>query len=380
MMRTIGVSILVTLLLAVAPLQSALAKQKEEPALSQVKLSMLKDIKEVNYYPSGAGWTYMWTHFDSSVINEDFERLHTLGANTVRLFISPTTFGFPTVQPLMAKRLADVIDLAASNGLWVQLTLFDWWSDYTDITGSEQWASSLLSPYKDDPRIAIVELKNEVVPENSVQMSWVHTMLPYLATVLPGTLRTVSVADIGPQRFYNFTQEMASDPPDFYDYHYYGPASDAYTLMSHIKELAGSIPLFIGEAGFSTAGATDQAQLTQLEQEQAEFFRAVFSAASKLGLPAPAPWTLYDFTSDAIPPSRTASDPSQYGYGLFTTSGTPKPAAQVVADAFSGVASASISSVGTAAKVSRSPAQIRAARRRRLRLARRLRLGRRRKK
>ena len=235
----------------------------------------------------------------------------------------------------MADRLSEVIGLAAKHSLRVHLTLFDWWSGFSDIDGSKEWVSSLLSRYRDDPRIAVVELQNEIYPQNRAAVAWVTTMLPYLSTVMPGTLRTVSTASVPPEAFAFFTHELKSSPPDFWDYHYYGPAGDAYSVLRRIKALAAPRPLLVGETGYSTDAAPgDQAAQ---EQAQAAYYRAVFTAAAALGLPSPAPWTLNDFSPGAIPPGGgTADEPAQYGYGLFQLNGIPKPAAAVVSRAFSG--------------------------------------------
>lgn len=300
----------------------------------------IQGLREVNYYPSANGWTYMWSNFDAAVIDRDFGRIQAMGANTVRIFIPPYTFGYPTVSPVMAGRLSEVIALAAKHDLRVHLTLFDWWSQYSDISGSKDWVSSLLAPYRDDPRIAVIELKNEVKPQDSVAVAWVAEMLPYLAAIMPGTLRTVSVADISPQLFALFTRELKNSPPSFWDYHYYGPAWDAYSWLNKIETLAAPLPLFVGETGYSTAGtAGDQAAL---EQAQAAYYRVVFTAATALGLPDPAPWILNDFTPGAIPPRGAADDPSTYGYGLYRVDGTPKPAVAVIRAAFAGTLDNSI--------------------------------------
>ena len=296
--------------------------------------STVRDLKEVNYFPAAGGWTYMWSHFDPTVIDRDFARIRALHANTVRIFIQPSVFGFPTVRPVMADRLSEVIGLAAKHSLRVHLTLFGLWSQFTDIDGSKEWVSSLLSRYRDDPRIAVVELHNELKPQDPEAVAWVSRMLPYLSTVLPGTLRTVSTASVPPEAFALFTHELRSSPPDFWDYHYYGPAGDAYSLLRRIKALAAPRPLFVGETGYSTDGTPgDQ---TARKQAQATYYRAVFAAAAALGLPSPAPWILNDFSPGGIPPGRLADEPASYGYGLFQINGTPKPAAAVVSRAFSG--------------------------------------------
>jgi hypothetical protein len=336
---TVAVFFVASLILAIALIRPAshgsasqLPAAPKRPATIE---SRVQDLKEVNYYPAAGGWTYMWSRFDPTAIDGDFTRIRALDANTVRIIIQPSVFGFPTVRPVMADRLSEVIGLAAKHSLRVHLTLFDWWSGFTDVHGSKEWVSSLLSRYRGDPRIAVVELQNEIYPQNRKAVAWVTTMLPYLSTIMPGTLRTVSVGSVPPGMFALFTRELKSSPPDFWDYHYYGPAGDAHSLLSKIKALAAPRPLLVGETGYSTdAVPGDQAAQ---EQAQAAYYRAVFTATAALGLPSPAPWTLDDFSPGAIPPSGgTADQPAQYGYGLFTLNGTPKPAADVVRRAFSG--------------------------------------------
>ena len=341
--RTVGVTVAI---LFVASLIVAFALAQPAPHGSAGQLpavpkgpavldSNAGDLKEVNYYPAAGGHTYMWSRFDPVAIDSDFARIRALGANTVRIFIQPGVFGFPAVRPVMADRLSEVIGLAAKHSLRVHLTLFDWWSRFTDIGGSKEWVSSLLSRYRDDPRIAVVELQNEVSPHNREAVAWVSTMLPYLSTVMPGTLRTVSTASVPPEEFALFTHELKNSPPDFWDYHYYGPPGDAYSVLRAIKALAAPRPLFVGETGYSTDG-TPGDQAAQ-EQAQAAYYQAIFTAAAALGLPTPAPWILNDFSPGAIPPeSQAAHNAAQYGYGLFQLNGTPKPAAAVVRRAFSG--------------------------------------------
>lgn len=342
-MRLVHTAVLTIAILAVAALAS-LAAQSPQAAMRSASgripadqdsalASKILNIKEINYYPADNAWTYMWTNFDPAAIGKDFAKIRALGANVVRIFVQPSVFGYPAVLPAMASELSQVIALAAQNGLRVHLTLFDLWSQAADITGSEEWVSSLLSGYAGDPRIVIVELHNEVNVQNSADVTWVTKLLPYLSSVMPGTLRTVSVADISPQLFAQFTHELGNSLPDFWDYHYYGPASGAYSRLKQIQALAAPLPLFIGETGYSTAGTT-QSQAAA-EQAQASYYQGVFSATQALGLADPAPWILNDFAPGAIPPGIT-SGASQYGFGLYRVDGTPKPAAAIVQEGFGG--------------------------------------------
>ena len=336
---TVAILLVASLIVAVAlPRHASHSSAGQLPALPKslaVLESRVGDLKEVNYYPAAGGHTYMWSRFNPTVIGRDFARIRALGANTVRIFVQPSVFGFPTVHPVMADRLSEVIGLAAKHSLRVHLTLFDWWHQFTDIDGSKKWVSSLLSRYRDDPRITVAELHNEINPRDHEAVAWTTAMLPYLSTLLPATLRTVSIGNVPVEVFALFTHELKSSPPDFWDYHYYGPPGQAYSRLSMIKALAAPRPLFIGETGYSTE-RTPGDQAAQ-DQAQAAYYRAVFTAAAVLGLPTPAPWILNDFSPGAIPPkSRAANLPAEYGYGLFQLNGTPKPAAAVVRRAFTG--------------------------------------------
>jgi len=326
------ISAVVALILAIAatrPTSNGAAGQ-----LPAAQERAVGDLKEMNYYPAAAGWTYMWSRFDPRVIDRDFARIRALGANTVRIFVQPSVFGFPNVRPIMSNRLSEVIGLAANHSLRIHLTLFDLWSRFSDIQGSQEWISSLLSRYRDDPRIEVVELHNEINPRDRAAVDWVTRMLPYLSNVMPGTMQTVSTPGVPPEAFALLTGELRNSPPTFWDYHYYGPPGRAFSVLSQIKALAAPRPLFVGETGYSTDGTSIDPAAQ--EQAQADYYRAVFSAAAALGLPYPAPWTLNDFYPMGIPPGQTADQPVSYGFGLLQLNGVAKPAATVVRMAFSG--------------------------------------------
>ena len=138
----------------------------------------LQQFKVVSYMPVRASWTNMWSEFDPTEIQADFQKVAELGANTVRIAIDPFEFGWPIVTPQMASELSQVLSLAQAQGLYVQLTLFDWWSSYSQISPSESWLSSLLRPYNNDHEIAFIELQNEIDPDNPAAMAWARAILP----------------------------------------------------------------------------------------------------------------------------------------------------------------------------------------------------------
>jgi hypothetical protein len=314
----------------------------------------------MNYYPAANGWTRMWTNWDPAVLKSDFARIHDLGANAVRISVFPNTFGWPGISKVMATRFADTLNIAASEGLGVQLTMFDWWDLYSDIGQSQAWLRSFLHPYASDPEIQLVEIKNEVDPADPAAVAWVRALLPTLRTVMPRTPITVSVSGAeGPRGYVQLRRELGDVPLDVADVHFYGNEGTAYNWMLAAKRAAGSLPLFVGEIGFSVAGngpvAGDSAS-EAADLQQAHWYSVVFAAARAAGVSTPAPWTLYDFQPGAIPnqPGTTGGlNPRNYYYGLYSDTGQWQPAVAVVKQAFAQDSrTSSISNLGFAARIS----------------------------
>ena len=120
------------------------------------------DLRVVSYYPADAGWTRMWEPWRPQRIDADLRRLRSLNANVVRIVVPAHFVGYPVPEERYLERLREFVAIAARNGLGVQLTLFDWWGAYEDVEGSKRWARAVLERYVGDPRIAFVELRNEI--------------------------------------------------------------------------------------------------------------------------------------------------------------------------------------------------------------------------
>jgi len=298
----------------------------------------------MNYYPAADGWSKMWTDWNPAVLKKDFALIRSLGANTVRITVFPYTFGWPDISARMAARFAETLKLAASAGLGVQLTLFDWWDAFHHLGQSQAWMKTLLRPYASDPEIQLVEIKNEVTPSDPDEVAWLRAVLPTLRAVLPRTPTTVSVSSSeGPRGFVQLRQELAGAPIDVADIHFYGGAGAAYSWMLAAKRAAGSLPLFVGEIGFpvsngsnaSGGGSNASGESPEAaDLAQAHWFSVVFAAARAAGVATPAPWTLYDFQPGSLPQraqSHNASD-----FGLYSATGQALPSAWIVRQAFGG--------------------------------------------
>src|SRR6185312_15953242 len=131
----------------------------------------------------------------------DLAHIAALGATSVRIIVPADEFGFPEPTEPYVDRLSALVGIAASQGLTVQLTLFDWLreDEYADVAGSEQWAHDLLEPYAGDRRIAFVEVRNEIDPNDPQAVAWARDLIPYVRdTLLDAVPVTISVVGADP--------------------------------------------------------------------------------------------------------------------------------------------------------------------------------------
>jgi len=263
----------------------------------------------------------MWFEWDPTTLRNDFARMSDMGANAVRLILPTDVFGYPTASSLMLDRLSTVIDMASAAGLKVQLTLFENWSSFADVSGSQKWATQILSPFKADPRIVLVEIKNELNPYDSAAMTWARTMIPFVRSLTDAPVAVSGAGDL--PWFTDLVKALDATRPDVFSYHFYGDPSNAAATFYWAKRIAAPTTVFIGEAGYSTGTSGDTASDPSLEQSQDGFFRAVEAATVSQGLPAAAPWTLWDFAPGTL---CTCAPGKEYHFGLLRLDGSEKPA------------------------------------------------------
>ena len=295
------------------------------------RLAAVKTAKSLNYYPSAAGWSKMWTTWDPARIDADLAKADALGADNVRIIIFPSTFGWPQPGNGYQERLAQFVSMASARGMTVKFTLFDWWNGYGEVANSTAWATTILKPYKDDRRVIAVELQNEFNPSDAAAVGWARKMVPAMRSAFPTMPLTFSVdGQTGAAGMAKIKAALTAGPLDYYDFHYYGNSERALAVIRNAQAAVAPAPMVIGEVGLNT--------LQNTEGEQAAFLARVFEGAKAAGVQSVAPWTLNDFTSGAIPSSAVSRIPAQYSYGLYRVNGTAKPAAAVVRAAWTGAA------------------------------------------
>jgi Cellulase (glycosyl hydrolase family 5) len=308
-----------------APAKTTAAPKATVPTIPTLasRMAAVKVAKTVNYYPSNAGWSAMWTKFDTTKIDADLTKAQALGATNVRAILFPTTMGYPTPSATYMDRLSKFVTMAAAHDMTVKFTLFDWWDGYSDVTGSTAWAKAVLTPYKDDNRVISVEVKNEFDATDAAGAAWAKKIVPAIRAIAPTMPLTFSVdGTSGATGMAKIKSVLAATPIDFYDFHFYGNSERALANIKKAQAAVAPTPVVIGEVGLNT--------LQNSEGEQAAFLARVFEAAKVAGVGSVAPWTLYDFAAGAIPNSQVSQLPAQYDYGLYHADGTAKPAAAVV--------------------------------------------------
>lgn len=281
--------------------------------------------------PKDTPWA-MWNNWEPANVDTDFAAIAALHANTVRLFVDPGEFGFPTASTAAMAKLAQAVQLAQAHGLSVYMNLFDRFSEFADVPGSTVWADEVMKPYAGNPEVAAFEVYNEVDPTKTVERAWLTAMIPVVEQLGGGTPVGVSICGCdNTADLQTLHKQLAETPPDFYSFHYYTDLAtaqqQAQAVFASAKAIVAPLPLIIGETGFSTGPSATGGSDPTLEQEQAQWFQAVEPAAVAAGVGTAGVWTLEDFT--AINPK-----PPQQFFGLVRTDGTQKPAAGVIASSF----------------------------------------------
>jgi hypothetical protein len=314
-----------------APTKPAVSGPETAVPTLASRLAAVKAAKTINYYPATAGWSKMWTNFDPATIDADMAKAQALGATTARAIIFPATFGYPTLKPEYTAKLTTFVNTAEKHGMNVKFTLFDWWSQYSEVANSFNWTNNLLRAYRDDDRLISVELQNEFDPDDPGAIVWAKKIVPLVRAAYPTMPLTFSVnGEAGATGMGKIKAALAGTPIDYYDFHFYGNSERALQTIRQAQATVAPAPMVIGEAGLNT--------LQNTEGEQAAFLARVFQAAAAAGVRSVAPWTLTDFAAGSIPDSAVAKIPAQYNYGLYRVNGAAKAAVAVVKAAWTGTA------------------------------------------
>lgn len=320
----------------------------------------LAQYRVISYTPSDSksgstGLSYdLWGSFNAPQIQSDLALIRGLGADAVRIFISTGDTGssYPFISPTFNANLASFVRLAQQTGLKVVLSIFNEFpyvptdsAGWTDTTKASFWMASLLSPFKSNPEVAYIEMRNEIpvpgydspnpVGSGLLAMGWLNTMMPRLRSDA-GTDPIVLSQNHGVAGYEQLDQSLSSSAkPDAYGYHFYDYPGFLYGQLTTLRARL-SRPLFVGETGYSTVlsntvggGGTLSSDSIVRDNYQGWYLQAVAAVTSSLGMGVPAIWQLWDTPNNA--------SPYETDFGLYDNStGSPvaKPAAAVVSGIF----------------------------------------------
>lgn len=307
-------------------------------------------VRGINYYPRETPWGGMWTKTPAEVWEKDLALAASLGANTVRTFVSLGASlesagllhadGSPTAAYL-AK--IDAFLAAARRNRIRAILCFDFdGRALSRADGEPRWRralSAVVGAHKGDSRVLMWDLMNE--PDDDAK--WGEGTRQYLvgAQALVRELGAEQPTTIGMTWRIDRIQQAVL--PDVIQYHEYcpkrllferGSARVIETLVKQGRE-GGGRPVLIGEFGLCTsrepARGADASLCSKLseasgtEAEQARLYAIVLEAAERGRVAGAVAWCLHDYP---------INNPNESHFGLVRSDGTLKPAAAVLREVF----------------------------------------------
>ena len=285
----------------------------------------------VNYFPSATPWREFWRDFDPHLIAADFEKIETLNANAVRVFLTREDF-LGDDHEAGLENLAQLLRIASDRGLQVVPTLFDLKHDF----GLGTWAadaiylSKVLEVLKESDAVAFVDLKNE--PDLDFSSNGQPKMLAWLRTMLIMTRKAAPQLPVTIGWSNASSALLLVEELDVVTYHDYAPIRDSAENHAILKLVSGGKPILvteIGETAYEMALGFPSDELRQSE-------RLGDRLDAHLSSDGVFVWSLLDF--DTTDPEAIGRSPwakrLQANFGLLRTDGSVKPAFKTVSTAF----------------------------------------------
>lgn len=281
-------------------------------------------IKGINYYPKNSAWDTFGNSFNIDIISKDFDIIKNAKLNTVRIFIQYEDFGKADVKQEKIDKLKKILDLATSKNLFVIVTLFDFYSDYTleNWTLTHRHVEKIVSTFKDHKAILAWDLKNEPNldfenrDKNNV-LNWLEQMITVVKESDPNHLVTIGWS--------NSTEAThLANKVDFVSYHFYNAIEDLEKETKTLGQITKK-PIVIEEFGvpsykgiWNLNGANEKEQAQYHKKMQGLFKKNNFAFMS---------WTLYDFphVPDQVAGKWPWQKKRQKRFGFINVNGGKKP-------------------------------------------------------
>ena len=282
-----------------------------------------KNFVGVNYYPASASWKEFWTEFPVEAIKSDLETIRSLGANSIRVFLTHNYFNEAATHDEAKAKLRMFLDLCAQNDVQVLVTLFDLRPDYTlsNMTRDVDHIDRVLADISDHSAILGVDIKNQADLDfpawgQSVVEGWLTVMARHTQMQYPDLPVTVGWSNPSSALGLN-------DVVDFVTYHEYGAVKGFAERLQSIKSEVRDKPILITELGstvwapFRSTHAAEARQAARLKSQldQSTAANGVFV------------WTLNDFkhVSSDVVGRRPWRKAQQRHFGLLRADGSSRP-------------------------------------------------------
>lgn len=283
-------------------------------------------VKGINYYPQASPWTQFWPSYQFTQTVNDLGLIHSLGFNTVRIFVAFTDFGGDKIDETNLKKLRHFLDQAQARQLKVIVTLFDHHTEHN----IKQWAADdrhlagLIPYFAEHPAILAWDIKNEANRDygyNTPELT--DAWLRHIA-------KRVRLYDANhPLTIGWSTPEAAThltDLVDFVSFHYFEDSAEYSQRLRNLLAAVPDKPVLLQEFVMSTWNSIWPHGHS--EEEQARYYADLLRQHRNFTTSGFMVWTLYDFDRVPLAEFRMPwQQATQARMGLVRRNGTLKPAA-----------------------------------------------------
>lgn len=284
----------------------------------------------INYYPQASPWTQFWPAYQYTQTVVDLGLVHSLGFNTVRIFVAYSDFGADKVEATHIRKLTHFLDQAEAHQLKVIITLFDHHTDHRigQWAADDRHLAGLIPHFSEHPAILAWDIKNEANRDygfNTPELTdaWLRHIAKKVRNYDTNHLLTIGWST--PEAAIHLT-----DLVDFVSFHYFEDSANYSERLSQLFESVPDKPVLLQEFVMSTWNSIWPHGHT--EEEQALYYADLLRQHRNFDTAGYMVWTLYDFDRVPLAEFRLPwQQATQAHMGLVRRDGTLKPSANLFA-------------------------------------------------
>ena len=272
-------------------------------------------LKGTNYYPRDDMWADLWNRWNRTVIEQDADRIASLGMNSVRILVPYSHGGWngPNIPESRMNMLEETVNIFGSRGIRSCITLFDWETSYPDAgslkeTEHIQYLNTIVLRLRNNPFVFMWDVKNEPDHPSAISghddwdfaptqkakiISWLQRMTNAVKTRSPNQPVSVGL------RWYNNVPDIIHFL-DIACFHTYWPHLTNGTEIPVIKASMGQNqkPIIAQEFGWPTNPTPNLRDGVLIydytEANQLSFYQQVMAAFMNHDIAGCLQWMTYD--------------------------------------------------------------------------------------